>query len=80
MEPESPEALAGGIARLYLDQGLRSSVAAAGSRDVEQFDVRRLAPLFLSEVEKVAPGMASGSRTCETNHDRISARVVLRGR
>ena len=80
VEPESPEALAAGIARLYLDQGLRSSVAAAGSRDVEQFDVRRLAPLFLSEVEKVAPGRAPGSRICETNHDRISARAFSRGR
>jgi glycosyltransferase involved in cell wall biosynthesis len=57
VEPENPEALACGIASLYRDPSLRSSLAAAGSRDVEQSDVHHVARLFLSEVSKVAPGM-----------------------
>jgi glycosyltransferase involved in cell wall biosynthesis len=75
VEPESPEALAEGIVRLYRDPGLCSSLASAGFRDVEQFDVHRVAGLFLSEAAKVAPEMAAGSRTCESIHNRISTEV-----
>ena len=32
---------------------------AAGCRDVEHFDVHRVATMFLSEVAKVAPGIAA---------------------
>jgi glycosyltransferase involved in cell wall biosynthesis len=58
--PESPEALADGIFGLYRDPSLCSSLALAGSRDVEQFDVHHVARLFLSEVTKIAPELAAG--------------------
>ncbi|MEX2262313.1 MAG: glycosyltransferase family 4 protein [Bryobacteraceae bacterium] len=71
VEPESPEALADGIVRLYRDPYLCSSLASAGRRDVEQFDVPGVAGLFLSEVAKVVPEMAAGSRTCEPTSVRL---------
>jgi len=52
------------------------SLASANWRDVEQFDVRRVARLFLSEVTKVAPGIAAGSRTCEPIQNRQSEELV----
>jgi glycosyltransferase involved in cell wall biosynthesis len=70
VEPENPEALADSIVRLYRDPHLCSSLASAGCRDVEQFDVHRVASLFLSEVARVAPEMAARSRTCEQIHNR----------
>ena len=79
VEPESPEALAEGIVRLYRDPGLSSSLASAGGRDVEQFDVHRVAGLFLSEAAKVAPEIAAGGRTCEPIHNRISTEVSSQG-
>jgi glycosyltransferase involved in cell wall biosynthesis len=75
VEPESPEALAEGIVRLYRDPGLCNSLASACCRDVEQFDVQRISGLFLAEAAKVAPEMAAGSRTCEPIHNRISTEV-----
>jgi glycosyltransferase involved in cell wall biosynthesis len=62
VQPESPEALADGIVRLFRDPCLCSSLASAGSRDVERFDVHRVARLFLSEVARIAPEIAAGSR------------------
>ena len=59
VEPESPEALVDGLVRLYRDPSLARSLASAGSLDVEQFDVHRVAGLFLSEVQKVAPSSLS---------------------
>jgi hypothetical protein len=58
VEPESAEALAVGILRLYRSPDLRDSLASAGCRDVENFDVDRVARVFLSEVAKVVPGIA----------------------
>lgn len=49
-EPENPESLAEAILRLYRDPDLRAACAAAGLRDVEQFDKNRIAGKFLSEV------------------------------
>jgi len=57
VEPESPEALAEGILRLHRQPGLRQSLAAAGSRDVEQFGLHRVAARFVSEVAKIAPAV-----------------------
>jgi glycosyltransferase involved in cell wall biosynthesis len=57
VEPDSPEALADAIIRLYRDPNLRHSLSSAGLRDVEQFELRRVAKRFLSEVAKVAPGI-----------------------
>ena len=80
VEPESDEALADGILRLYRDPGLCNSLAAAGCRDVEQFDAHRIAPLFLSDVAKVAPEVTSGSGTCEPTQNRISAKAFSQER
>jgi glycosyltransferase involved in cell wall biosynthesis len=60
VEPENPESLADGIARLYRNPNLCTLLASAGCRDVERFDVHRVAGLFLSEVAKVAPEVAPG--------------------
>jgi glycosyltransferase involved in cell wall biosynthesis len=60
VEPGNPDALADGIARLYRNPSLASSLVAAGCRDVEQFDVHRVAKRFLSAVAKVAPAIAAG--------------------
>jgi glycosyltransferase involved in cell wall biosynthesis len=80
VEPDNPEALADGIIRLYRDPYLCSSLAFAACRDVEQFDVHRIARLFLSEVAKVAPEIAARSRTCEPIQDCIPAGVFSQGR
>ncbi len=57
VEPESAEALAEAIDRLYRDPDLRESLGSSGARDVEQFEMRRVAKRFLAEVAKVAPGL-----------------------
>ena len=75
VDPENPEALADGIVRLYRDPCLSSSLALKGCRDVEQFDVHRVARSFLSEVAKVAPEMAAWSRICDPILNRIPAKV-----
>lgn len=57
VEPENPEALAEGLFRLYRDPDLCQRLGAAGLRDVEQFEMHRVARQFLTEVAKVAPGI-----------------------
>lgn len=57
VEPDAPEALADAIHRLYDNSDLRRSLAAAGLRDVEQFDMHRVAARFVREVAKIAPGV-----------------------
>ena len=79
VEPDSPEAFAEGIVRLYRDPGLCNSLASAGCRDVEQFDMHRVAGLFLSEAAKVAPELAAGSRACQPIHNRISTEGSSQG-
>jgi glycosyltransferase involved in cell wall biosynthesis len=56
VEPENDEALADAIERLYTDSQLRSSLAEHGKRDVERFDMRRVARCF---VETVSGGTRS---------------------
>ncbi len=55
VEPESPEALAEAIYRLYRDPDLRESLASCGLRDVEQFEIRRVAAQFLAEITRIVP-------------------------
>jgi glycosyltransferase involved in cell wall biosynthesis len=57
VSPDDPEALADAILLLYRDPDLRASLALAGSRDVEQFEMRAVAKRFLKEVAKVAPAL-----------------------
>jgi glycosyltransferase involved in cell wall biosynthesis len=62
VEPDNPEALAEALVRLYHDPDLRRDLASAGLRDVEQFEMHRVAIRFLTEVAKVAPGIAVPER------------------
>ena len=55
VEPDNPEAVADALGRLYRDPDLRRSLGRAGLRDVEKFEMRRVAQQFLSEIAKVAP-------------------------
>jgi glycosyltransferase involved in cell wall biosynthesis len=55
VEPANPEALAEAIECLYRDAGLRQSLGTAGLRDVEAFEMNRVATRFLAEIVKVAP-------------------------
>ena len=64
VEPESPEALAQAILRLYRDPDLRASLAALGLREVEKFEMRRVARQFLTEVAKIAPALTM-TEACE---------------
>jgi len=50
VEPESDEALADAIETLYGDSQLRTTLASAGRRDVENFDMRRVARCFMNTV------------------------------
>ncbi len=66
IEPGNPEAMAEGLFTLYRDPDLRTSLAARGRADVEEFDVDRVSRRFVSEVAKVAPGIriCSGANGC----------------
>lgn len=61
VEPESAEALAEGISQLYRNPDLRDSLRSSGLRDVEQFEMRRVAGCFLQQVATVAPGVVQTS-------------------
>jgi glycosyltransferase involved in cell wall biosynthesis len=55
VEPESAEALADGISRLWRDPVLRATIAEQQRNDVEEYDMIRIARLFLQEVGRVTP-------------------------
>ena len=55
VDPENPEALAEGIARLYRSRDLRDSMSAGGLQTVQQYEKTRVAARFLSEISEVAP-------------------------
>ena len=59
VEPDNPEALANALILLDRDRELRGLLGAAGSRHVEEYDIHPVAMRFLSEVAKVAPGIAA---------------------
>ena len=63
VEPDNPEALANALILLQRDPDLRRLLGAAGSRDVEQFDMHPVARQFLSEVARIAPGLIAPSLT-----------------
>jgi len=58
VEPENPEELAEGILRLYSDPDLRASLRSSALRDVEQFEMHRIARQFLMEIARIAPTVA----------------------
>jgi glycosyltransferase involved in cell wall biosynthesis len=55
VEPDSPEALAEGILHFYRNPIRRSLLGSAGLRDVEQFEMNRVAGRFLAGIARVAP-------------------------
>jgi len=55
VEPENPEALAEALLTLYREPDLRNSLGSAGARRVEEFEMHRVAALFLRQVAKVVP-------------------------
>jgi glycosyltransferase involved in cell wall biosynthesis len=57
VEPDNPEALAEGIFQLHRNPALCRSLSSAGLRDVEQFEMHRVAEKFLTEIGTVAPGV-----------------------
>jgi glycosyltransferase involved in cell wall biosynthesis len=59
VEPDNPGALAEAIVCLYRDPRLRRTLASAGLRDVEQFEMNRVAVRFLTAIAKVAPGFGA---------------------
>ena len=50
VEPENHDALADALEKLYGDSQLRASLAEHGRRDVEHFDMRRVAQCFMETV------------------------------
>jgi glycosyltransferase involved in cell wall biosynthesis len=64
VEPENSEALAEAILRLYRDPDLRNSLALAGWREVEQFEMRCVAARFLKEVAKIVPAIGIAQAAC----------------
>lgn len=55
VEPENCEALAEAIGLLYRDRDLRDSLSSAGLRNVERYEMNRVAARFLLQVSTVAP-------------------------
>jgi glycosyltransferase involved in cell wall biosynthesis len=55
VEPDNPEALAEALLTLYHDPHLRNSLGSAGARRVEEFEMHRVAALFLRQVAKLVP-------------------------
>jgi glycosyltransferase involved in cell wall biosynthesis len=68
IEPENPEAFADAFFRLFRDPDLRHSLGSSGRRNVEKFEMRRVAGEFLAEIAKVAPGIRANcpDNTTET--------------
>ena len=57
VEPGDARALADALVTLYRNESLRRELGAAGARDVEQFEMTRVARKFLHEAATVAPGI-----------------------
>jgi glycosyltransferase involved in cell wall biosynthesis len=57
VQPDNPGALAEALVRLFRDPDLCRRLGSAGLREVEQFEMLRVATQFLNEVAKVAPSI-----------------------
>ena len=64
-EPDNVDALAEAITGLYRNPDRRHALGSAGRVDVEQFEMNRVAKIFLSQLAKVAPGLATPDSGCE---------------
>ncbi len=53
VDPDSDEALAAGIEKLYQDASLRQAIAIAGEAQVRQFDAPRVAAQFLKKMQSL---------------------------
>jgi glycosyltransferase involved in cell wall biosynthesis len=53
VEPDNAEALAAAIETLYFDSGLRARLTAEGLQAVQQFEMNRVALLFLNTVSRL---------------------------
>lgn len=62
VEPDNPEALAEAILQLYRNPARRRLLGSAGLRDVEEFEMSRVAGRFLTEIASVAPVFRSEER------------------
>jgi glycosyltransferase involved in cell wall biosynthesis len=58
VEPENPEALAEALLTLYHEPDLRDSLGRAGARRVEEFEMHRVAALFIRQVAKLVPSLS----------------------
>jgi glycosyltransferase involved in cell wall biosynthesis len=57
VEPENPEALAEALLTLYREPDLRNSLGSAGARRVEEFEMHRVAALFVQQAMKLVPSL-----------------------
>ena len=73
VEPDNPAALAEAIVCLYRDPGLRLSLGAGGLRDVEQFEMNRVAARFLVAIANVAPVFRVDERKANWSCENIAS-------
>jgi glycosyltransferase involved in cell wall biosynthesis len=57
VEPDNPEALAEALLMLYREPDVRGSLGSAGVRRVEEFEMHRVAALFLRQAAKVVSSL-----------------------
>jgi glycosyltransferase involved in cell wall biosynthesis len=70
VEPDNVDALADAIVRLYRDPDLCQTLGSSGRKDVEQFEMRRVAGCFLREVAKIAPALRFLTAACTSETPR----------
>jgi glycosyltransferase involved in cell wall biosynthesis len=64
VEPENPEALAEALLTLYREPDLRDSLGSAGARRVEEFEMHRVAALFVRQAVKLVPSLKNVQTAC----------------
>jgi glycosyltransferase involved in cell wall biosynthesis len=70
VEPENPEALAEALLTLYREPDLRNSLGLAGASRVEEFEMHRVAALFVRQAAKVVPSLKNLSISGYVNASR----------
>jgi glycosyltransferase involved in cell wall biosynthesis len=64
VEPENPEALAEALLTLYREPDLRNSLGSAGARRVEEFEMHRVAALFVRQASNLVPSLKGLQGVC----------------